>query len=69
LISIVATTNNSGVVLNEMDESLHVKLANLEEYLGDLKNRIAELPRHSEQQKSTLAEMSDAVVNIIKATK
>lgn len=29
----------------------------------------AELPKHSEQQKSTLAEISDAVVNIIKATK
>lgn len=69
LDSIAAITNNSDVVLNEMDESLHVKLANLEEYLGDLKNRIAELPKHSEQQKSTLVEMSDAVVNIIKATK
>lgn len=66
---IETATNNSDCVLNEMDESLHVKLANIEEYLGDLKNRIAELPKHSEQQKSTLAEMSEAVVNIIKATK
>jgi hypothetical protein len=66
---IATATNNSDCILNEMDESLHVKLANIEEYLGDLKNRIAELPKHSEQQKSTLAEMSDAVVNIIKATK
>lgn len=32
-------------------------------------NLIAELPKHSEQQKSSLAEMADAVVNIIKATK
>ena len=69
LDSIAATTNNSDVYLNEMDESLHVKLANLEEYLGNLKNCIAGLPKHSEQQKSTLAEMSDAVVNILKATK
>lgn len=66
---IETATNNSDCVLNEMDESLHVKLANIEEYLGDLKNLIAELPKHSEQQKSTLAEMSEAVVNIIKATK
>ena len=66
---ISTATNNSDCILSEMDESLHVKLANIEEYLGDLRNLIAELPKHSVQQKSTLAEMSDAVVNIIKATK
>lgn len=66
---IATATNNSDCILNEMDESLHVKLANIEECLGDLRNLIAELPKHSEQQKSTLAEMSDAVVNIIKAAK
>ena len=66
---IATATNNSDCILNEMDESLHVKLANIEECLGDLRNLIAELPKHSEQQKSTLAAMSDAVVNIIKAAK
>lgn len=66
---IETTTNNSDCILAEMDESLNVKLAKIEEYLGNLKTIVAELPKHSEQQKSTLAEMSDAVVNIIKATK
>lgn len=66
---IETTTNNSDCILNEMDESLNVKLVKIEECLGNLKTIVAELPKHSEQQRSTLSEMSDAVVNIIKATK
>lgn len=66
---IETTTNNSDCLLNEMDESLQSKLAKIEEQLDVVRSLIADLPKHSEQQKSTLTEMSDAVVNIIKATK
>lgn len=62
-------TNNSDCLLSEMDENLQSKLAKIEEQLDVVRSLIADLPKHSEQQKSTLAEMSDAVVNIIKATK
>lgn len=69
LKSIATTTNNSDCILNDMEESNETKIAMIEERLDTIRNLIAELPKHSEQQKSTLAEMSDAVVNIIKATK
>ena len=66
---IETTTNNSDCLLNEMDENLQSKLAKIEEQLDVVRSLIADHSKHSEQQKSTLAEMSDAVVNIIKATK
>lgn len=66
---IETTTNNSDCLLNEMDESLQSKLAKVEEQLDVVRSLIADLPKQSDQNKSTLAEMSDAVVNIIKATK
>lgn len=66
---IETTTNNSDCLLNEMDESLQSKLAKIEEQLDVVRSLIADLPKQADQQKSTLAEMADAVVNIIKATK
>ena len=68
---IETTTNNSDCILNDMMEggNIEERFVMVEQRLDTIRNLIAELPKHSEQQKSTLAEMSDAVVNIIKATK
>lgn len=66
---ISATTNNLDVILNELDDNFNAKLAMFEQGLNAIRKQIDELPKKSEHQKSTLAEMSDAVVNIIKATK
>lgn len=63
----VVCENNA--ILRGDDEDIESKLAMIEKRLDVVRNLIAELPKHSEQQRSTLAEMSDAVVNIIKATK
>lgn len=63
----VVCENNA--ILRGDDEDIESKFAMIEERLNVVRNLIAELPKHSEQQRSTLAEMSDAVVNIIKATK
>ena len=51
-----------GIILQRLLESVDINLANIHE-------RIDALQRCEGNQKSTLAEMSDAVVNIIKATK
>lgn len=51
-----------GIILQRLSESVDINLANIRE-------RIDALQRCEGNQKSTLAEMSDAVVNIIKATK
>lgn len=69
LKSIETTTNNSDCILNELDENKETQIAMIEERLDTIRNLIAELPKHSEKYKSTLAEMSDAVVKIIKAAK
>lgn len=69
LKSIETTTNNSDCILNDLDNNLNAKLAMFEQGLSAIRKQIDELPKHSEQQKSTLTEISDAVVNIIKATK
>ena len=71
LNSIETTTNNSDCILNDMmvGGDIEERFMMVEHRLDTIRNLIAELPKHSEQQKSTLAEMSDAVVNIIKATK
>ena len=68
---IETTTNNSDCILNDMMEggNIEERFVMVEQRLDTIRNLIAELPKHSEQQKSTLAEMSDAVVNIIKAAK
>lgn len=62
-------TNNSDSAINDVGENLESKLVIIAKRLDDAINLISERLKHSEQQKSTLAEMSDAVVNIIKATK
>ena len=69
LNSIASTINNSDCILNGMEENLATEVVKIDKGLDTIRNLIAELPKHSDQQKSTLAEMSDAVVNIIKATK
>jgi uncharacterized coiled-coil protein SlyX len=51
-----------GTILQRVLESVDINLANIHE-------RIDALQKREGNQKSTLAEMSDAVVNIIKATK
>lgn len=51
-----------GIILQRLSEAVDINLANIRE-------RIDALQRCEGNQKLTLAEMSDAVVNIIKATK
>lgn len=69
LKSIETTTNNADFAIDDVEKNLESKLVIIAKRLDDAINLIAERLKHSEQQKSTLAEMSDAVVNIIKATK
>lgn len=78
LKSIQATTNNSDVILNDMmvGGDMEVKFAELNVGVDSLKKNIEQLYRNIENfqnnignHKSSMSELSDAVVNIIKATK
>ena len=78
LKSIQTTTNNSDVILNDMmaGEDMEVKFAELNVGVDSLKKDIEQLYRNIENfqnnignHKSSMSELSDAVVNIIKATK
>ena len=78
LKSIQTTTNNSDVILNDMmvGGDMEVKFAELNVGVDSLKKDIEQLYRNIENfqnnignHKSSMSELSDAVVNIIKATK
>ena len=69
LNKIESLANDSNIILNECEEKVEENAQSVAQSLINLEKLLKELPKHSEQQKSTLAEMSDAVVNIIKATK
>lgn len=78
LKSIQTTTNNSDVILNDMMDGgdMEVKFAELNVGVDSLKKDIEQLYRNIENfqnnignHKSSMSELSDAVVNIIKATK
>ena len=78
LKSIQTTTNNSDVILNDMMDGgdMEVKFAELNVGVDSLKKDIEQLYRNIENfqnnignHKSSMSELSDAVVNIIRATK
>lgn len=78
LKSIQTTTNNSDVILNDMMDGgdMEVKFAELNVGVDSLKKDIEQLYRNIENfpnnkgnYKSSMSELSDAVVNIIKAIK
>lgn len=78
LKSIETTTNNSDCVLNDMMDggNMEVKFAELNVGVDSLKKDIEQLYRNIENfqnnignHKSSISELSDAVVNILKATK
>lgn len=78
LKSIQTTINNSDVILNDMMDGgdMEVKFAELNVGVDSLKKDIERLYRNIDNfqnnignHKPSIAEMSDAVVNIIKATK
>lgn len=78
LKSIQTTTNNSDVILSDMMDGgdMEVKFAELNVGVDSLKKDIEQLYRNIENfqnnignHKSSMSELSDAVVNIIKATK
>lgn len=78
LKSIQTTTNNSDVILNDMMDGgdMEVKFAELNVGVDSLKKDIEQLYRNIENfqnnignHKSSMSELSDAVVDIIKATK
>lgn len=76
LNAIDCVTNNSDAILNDMLEAkeqnekvlLHT-LAGINQNLVYIMNKVDGFEKTKGEHKSTLAEMSDAVVNIIKATK
>lgn len=78
LKSIETTTNNSGCILNDMmvGDAIGDRIAKLYNGVDSLKKDIEQLYKNIENfqnnignHKSSMAELSDAVVNIIKATK
>lgn len=69
LLKTQSVINDNNIILNELEEAAKENVETIAQILVRLENQLKELPKQSEQQKSTLAEMSDAVVNIIKATK
>ena len=69
LKSIETTTNNSDCILAELEDAAKENAETIAQSLVNIEKQIKELPKHTENQKSSLTEMSDAVVNIIKAAK
>ena len=78
LKSIETTTNNSDCILNDMmvDYAIGDRIAKINNGVDSLKKDIEQLYKNIENfqnnignHKSSMAELSDAVVNIIKATK
>lgn len=78
LKSIETTTNNSDCILNDMmvGDTIEDRIAKLNNGVDSLKKDIEQLYKNIENfqnnignHKSSMAELSDAVVNIIKATK
>ena len=63
----LATDNN--IILNGLEDAAKENAETIALSLVNIEKQIKELPKQIENQKSSLTEMSDAVVNIIKATK
>lgn len=66
---IESLVNDNNIILNELEDAAKENAETIAQSLVNIEKQIKELPKQTENQKSSLTEMSDAVVNIIKATK
>lgn len=63
----LATDNN--IILNALEDAAKENAQTIAQSLVNMEKQIKELPKQTENQKSSLTEMGEVVVNIIKATK
>lgn len=61
--------NDNNIILNELEDGAKENAVTIAHSLVNIEKQIKELPKHTESQKSSLTEMGEVVVNIIKATK
>ena len=69
LKKIEALANENNIILNESEDVVKENAQTIAQSLVNLEKQFKELPKQTEGQKSSLSEMAEAVVNIIKATK
>ena len=69
LDAIESLANENNIILNESEDVVKENAQTIAQSLVNLEKQLKELPRQTEGQKSSLSEMAEAVVNIIKATK
>lgn len=69
LKKIESLANENNIILNESEDVAKENAQTIASSLVNLEKQFKELPRQTEGQKSSLSEMAEAVVNIIKATK
>lgn len=69
LDAIESLANENNIILNESEDVVKENAQTIAQSLVNLEKQFKELPRQTEGQKSSLSEMAEAVVNIIKATK
>lgn len=61
--------NDNNIILNELEDGAKENAGIIGQSLVNIEKQIKELPKQTESQKSSLTEMGDVVVTIIKATK
>ena len=61
--------NDNNISLNELEDGAKENAETIAQSLVNIEKQIKELPKQTESQKSSLTEMGEVVVNIIKATK
>lgn len=66
---IESLVNNNNIILNELEDAAKENAETIAQSLVNIEKQIKELPKQTESQKSSLTEMGEVVVNIIKATK
>lgn len=69
LDAIESLANENNIILNESEDVAKENAQTIAQSLVNLEKQFMELPKQTEGQKSSLSEMAEAVVNIIKATK
>lgn len=69
LEAIESLANDNNIILNEYEDVAKENVQTIAQTLVNLEKQVKELPKQTEGQKSSLSEMAEAVVNIIKATK
>lgn len=69
LKKIESLANENNIILNELEDGAKENAQTIAQSLVNIGKQLKELPKHTESQKSSLTEMGEVVVNIIKATK